>query len=289
MRAELREQLLLDKAFEAQFQGLLDTTKALENAQIGEMNRDEARTYLTPLSRHQRGLLQIVLRQKEETARKGLEEMNEIRLALLIEERALQRVEEMEKERDEMLAKIYGAYSEQECCGGLSRSFVPQAVYDASNPPPAFVSCRINPQPRQARHDFHRLHAHADHLANQPHNILRILGAVRIVDNPAALVRLDAVLVDHPLQRRAVAEAVGERFGGDAVQRQEAVVAQLRLVFGEAHLLDAPVERHLRRFDLSERVLRLLFIADVEGGQARAGRGEGVEVGREGDARQTRA
>ncbi len=114
VRAELREQLLLDKAFEAQFQGLVDTTKALENAQIGDMNRDEARTYLTPLSRHQRGLLQIVLRQKEETARKGLEELNEIRLALLIEERALQRVEEMEKERDEMLAKIYGAYSEQE-------------------------------------------------------------------------------------------------------------------------------------------------------------------------------
>ena len=114
VRAELREQLLLDKAFEAQFQGLHDTTKALENAQIGEMNQDEARTYLTPLSRHQRGLLQIVLRQKEETARKGLEELNEIRLALLIEERALQRVEEMEKERDEMLAKIYGAYSEQE-------------------------------------------------------------------------------------------------------------------------------------------------------------------------------
>ena len=36
--------------------------------------------------------------------------------------------------------------------------------------------------------------------------------------------------------------AVGERFGGDAVQRQEAVVAQQRPVFGEAHLFDAPVE-----------------------------------------------
>ena len=143
-----------------------------------------------------------------------------------------------------------------------------------------------NPQPRQPRHNRHSLHAHADHLANQPHNILRILGAVRIVDNAAALVGFNAVLVEHPVQRRAVAEAVGERFGGDAVQRQETVVAQLRFVFGEAHFLDAPVERHLRRFDLLERVLRLLFIADVEGGQARAGAGEGAEVGREGDARQ---
>ena len=32
--------------------------------------------------------------------------------------------------------------------------------------------------------------------------------------------------------------------------------------------------------------MRLLFIADVDGGQARAGRGEGVEVGRVGDAGQ---
>ncbi len=91
---------------------------------------------------------------------------------------------------------------------------------------------------------------------------------------------------DHPVQRRAVAEAVGKRFGGDAVQRQEAVVADLRFVFGEAHLFDAPAERHLRRFDLLERVLRLLFVVDVDDGQARAGRGKGAEVGREGDARQ---
>ena len=47
---------------------------------------------------------------------------------------------------------------------------------------------------------------------------------------------------DHPFQRRAVAEAAGEGFGGDAAEREEAVVAQLRFVFGETHLLNAPVK-----------------------------------------------
>ena len=63
---------------------------------------------------------------------------------------------------------------------------------------------------------------------------------------------------------------------------------QLRFVFGEAHFLDAPVERHRPAFrPAASGYSRLLFIADVDlGGQARAGAGEGAEVGREGDARQ---
>ena len=86
-----------------------------------------------------------------------------------------------------------------------------------------------NPQLRQPLHNSHRLQTHAYHLPNQPQNILRIIPPVRIVHNPAALVRLDAVLVDDPFERGAIAEAIVESFGGNAVQRQEVIVAELRL------------------------------------------------------------
>ena len=114
IQSEMREQLLLDKIFEAQFQGLLDTTKALENAEIGEMNRAEARNHLTPLSRHQRGLLQIILQKNEGTAERALEEINEIRLAQLVEEKARIRADELDKEGSEMLIKFYGNVEEQD-------------------------------------------------------------------------------------------------------------------------------------------------------------------------------
>ena len=73
---------------------------------------------------------------------------------------------------------------------------------------------------------------------------------------------------------------------GIPLQRQKTVVAQLRSVFGEPHLLHPPVERHLRRLDLFKRVLRLLLITHVDLRQARARRREAAKVGREGDARQ---
>ena len=114
VQSQMREQLLLDKVFEAQFQGMLDTTKALENAQIGEMNRIEARDQLTPLSRHQRGLLQIILQQNEGTSQRALEELNEIRLAQLIEERARIRADEIEEEQSKILELLYGDKEEQD-------------------------------------------------------------------------------------------------------------------------------------------------------------------------------
>lgn len=114
VRAELQEQLLLDKAFDAQYQGLLETTKALENAEIGAMNREEARKRLTPLSRHQRGLLEMVLLQKGGPAERALEELNEIRLAQLVEQLAQKKAEEMEEELAEKFERFYGADAERE-------------------------------------------------------------------------------------------------------------------------------------------------------------------------------
>ena len=115
---------------------------------------------------------------------------------------------------------------------------------------------------------------------------MRVVGAVGVVDDAAAFVGFEAVLVDDPFEGGAVAEAVVEGFGRDAVEGEEAVVGELGPVFGEAHLFDAPVEGGVGGLDLGERVLGLVFVVHVDVGEAGAGCGEGAEVGGEGDAGQ---
>ena len=113
-QSDLRQQLLLDKVFEAQFYGLIDTTKALQNAEIDRMDRAEARNHLTQLSRHQRGLLRFVLQHNQDGAQKALEELNEIRLAQMVEERAWIKVDEMNKKEAVILRKTYGEHLDLE-------------------------------------------------------------------------------------------------------------------------------------------------------------------------------
>jgi hypothetical protein len=50
------------------------------------------------------------------------------------------------------------------------------------------------------------------------------------------------VLVDHPFERRAIAEAILGDLGRDAVQSEQGVGAELGPVFRELHLFDPPVE-----------------------------------------------
>ena len=51
----------------------------------------------------------------------------------------------------------------------------------ASVPAPPVTSLFLrNAQPRQPRHNRHRLQTHRDHLADQPHNVLWIVGAVGV-------------------------------------------------------------------------------------------------------------
>ena len=52
----------------------------------------------------------------------------------------------------------------------------------------------------QALHDLHRLQADRGHLADQAHDVLRVIGAIGIVDDAAALVGADLVLIDNPVQ-----------------------------------------------------------------------------------------
>lgn len=112
VQAEIRKQLLLEKLFEAQFHGLLDTTLAIANAEIDRMDRDEARGYLPQLARHQLGLLRITAQQSEQTSEGSQEELNQARLAQLVEERALAMLEEEEAEVDKVTTLIYGSDEE---------------------------------------------------------------------------------------------------------------------------------------------------------------------------------
>ena len=112
VQAEIRKQLLLEKLFEAQFHGLLDTTLAIVNAEIDRMDRDEARGHLPQLARHQLGLLRITAQQSELTSEGSQEELNQARLAELVEERALAMVEEEEAEVNELMNLFYGSDEE---------------------------------------------------------------------------------------------------------------------------------------------------------------------------------
>jgi len=102
VQSELRSQLLKDVAFTAQHQGLHLAGRALENAAIGEMDRDEARQCLSALLQHQRGLLRLLMPRKEKTGRIKINEKQRERLVM-------DRVIEIRGERIQpLLDKVYG-------------------------------------------------------------------------------------------------------------------------------------------------------------------------------------
>ena len=107
---EMRNQLLLDQLFNAQFQGLLDTTQAIENAQLDRMDRAEARGHLSPITRYQLGLLGIVMQQGEEAAESSQEAVDAAYLEQMVEEMALAMVEESDRETEERILRYYGSW-----------------------------------------------------------------------------------------------------------------------------------------------------------------------------------
>ena len=128
------------------------------------------------------------------------------------------------------------------------------------------------------------LEGDGDDLGDEAEDVALVAGAVGVVDDAGAGVGGDAVLVDDPVEGGAVAEAVVEDGGRDAAEGEGFVVAELGLVFGEGHLLDAQGPGLAGLLDLFEGVFRLLLVVDVEFHEALACRGEGGDVGWEGDA-----
>lgn len=100
VQSEWRNHLLREIAFEAQFQGLEETNRALGAAAVGAMDRAEARKYLGPLSQHQRGLLRLIMHEKET----GELQIDEEQLELLVEQRAR---EIYEQKINTLLQQVY--------------------------------------------------------------------------------------------------------------------------------------------------------------------------------------
>ena len=75
-------------------------------------------------------------------------------------------------------------------------------------------------------HRFYRLQTQRNDVAKKADEVFGVVGAVRFVGDAAAFVGAHLILVNHPVQRAAVAEAVLKRLGRDAFQRQEFVVAE---------------------------------------------------------------
>ena len=76
--------------------------------------------------------------------------------------------------------------------------------------------------------------ADGNHLTDEARNGLRIIRLVGVVDNAAPFVGADLILVDDPVQRRAVAQLVVVDFQWDAGQGEEIVVDEAAFVL--AHL-----------------------------------------------------
>ena len=81
---------------------------------------------------------------------------------------------------------------------GLDDSFTPSRY-------PFFPS-----QARKTLYNPHGFNAHANNLA---HDVLRVVGAVGVGTDAAVLVFGYLILVNHPFERAAIAQALFERFG----------------------------------------------------------------------------
>lgn len=106
-RYDFQHQLLQDKAYELHVEGLLQTNSALEKAEIGRLDSASARELLPLLTSRERSLLQQVSRMDAAAGRESLKERRDIRLAALVEERALQKATEDWDKPDKILAKFY--------------------------------------------------------------------------------------------------------------------------------------------------------------------------------------
>ena len=104
-------------------------------------------------------------------------------------------------------------------------------------------------------------------MADEPENVLRIIGPVGIVRDAAALVSRDLILVDDPFERRTIAEAVFERFSRDTAEGEELVVDERGFVLAQFHLRDEVVEFLAGFLSFGERIFGLLLVVDVNIGK----------------------
>ena len=76
-----------------------------------------------------------------------------------------------------------------------------------------WLQIQILLKPWQRLHDLHRLHAHADYLAHEADDVFGVGFAVGVAHDATAFVFAHLVLVDHSIERAAVAAALDRHFG----------------------------------------------------------------------------
>ena len=75
-------------------------------------------------------------------------------------------------------------------------------------------------QRRQGLHDAHGFEADGDDLLDEADDIFRLVQPVRVVGDAAPGIGRDLILVNHPLQCRAIPQPIVKTFGRDAFERQ---------------------------------------------------------------------
>jgi len=131
---------------------------------------------------------------------------------------------------------------------------------------------------RQLIHDPHRLHAHPHHLADEADDVLLILFAVRIALDAGAFVFAYLILVDHPLEGAAVAEAVLAYRRRDVGEGEGFVDGERGFVLAQLHFFDAIAERFAGGFDPFQGPRVQLVVIQMQLRQRLACGGEGAEI-----------
>ena len=80
-------------------------------------------------------------------------------------------------------------------------------------------------------HDPDRFNADPYYLSDETHDVARIILAVWVAGDATARVGVHLILVDHPIEGGAVAEAILECFGRDAGESERGIDGEPRLFF----------------------------------------------------------
>jgi hypothetical protein len=72
----------------------------------------------------------------------------------------------------------------------------------------------------QGLYDFHGFNAHANDLAHEADDVFGVVGTVGVAANAAVLIFGHLILVNHPFERAAIAQAVFKGFGRNAASLQ---------------------------------------------------------------------
>lgn len=115
-RTQLQIDLLSDNAFQAHLHGLLESTKALNTAEINRLDRAKARRLLTPLFHRQRSLLQFFWQQREVFYSQSPDERRQHLLLPLVEKLAIDLVDnpEVDPEEERINALIWGTDEDED-------------------------------------------------------------------------------------------------------------------------------------------------------------------------------